>query len=257
MKVTVCQLPDDREKFEKEWGSLSRHVKRQGSDMALLPEMPFYHWFCAGPKFERAIWEDAVNEHRRWMERLDELGATVVLGSRPVDRGGKRLNEGFVWSEKAERGVHFKKYLPNEPGFYEARWYDRGQRPFTPFEAGGWKAGFMICSDLWSMADARAYGRKGVQLLFVPRATGSPNAASRWVAGGRVAAVLAGAYCLSSNRSGRRGEASFGGYGWVIDPEGDVLALTSESKPFTTVSIDRAKAEKAKTTYPRYALKPD
>jgi len=257
LKVTVCQMPDDRAKFEKEWGSLSRHVKRQGSDIVLLNEMPFYHWFCAGSKFESGVWEDAVEEHRQWMKRLDELETPVVLASRPVDRGGKRFNEGIVWSGKDAKGVHFKKYLPNEPGFYEARWYDRGEKPFTPFETSGLKAGFLICSDLWSMPDARAYGKKGVQLILVPRATGSPNAASRWVAGGRVAAVLAGAYCASSNRSGKRGEASFGGHGWVIDPEGEVLALTSKSKPFATVDVDMAKVEKAQTTYPRYALLPD
>ena len=55
MKVTVCQMPDDRNEFEKEWVSLSRHVNRQGSDMVLLNEMPFSHWFCAGPKFESAV----------------------------------------------------------------------------------------------------------------------------------------------------------------------------------------------------------
>jgi len=258
LKVTVCQMPDDRGGFEKEWESLSRHVRRQGSDLVLLPEMPFYHWFCAGPKFQPEVWRDAVEEHGRWGRRLRELGAPVVMASRPVNRGEKRLNEGFVWSgERDVRGVHFKKYLPNEPGFYEARWYHRGDEPFAPFEFAEWKAGFLICSDLWSMSDARAYGKKGVQLLLVPRATGSPDAGSRWVAGGRVAAVLAGAYCASSNRSGRRGEASFGGHGWIIDPEGDVLALTSESKPFATITIEKARAEKAKSTYPRYALRPD
>jgi N-carbamoylputrescine amidase len=258
MKITVCQMPDDPEKFAMEWERLSRHVKRQSSDLVLLPEMPFYHWFCAGPKYDPKVWEEAVRSHSRWMARLDELGAPLVSGSRPVHRGEKRLNEGFVWSEKeGTRGVHFKKYLPNEPGFYEARWYNRGEKPFTPFEVGDWKAGFMICSDIWSMADARVYGKKGVQLLLVPRATGSLTASSRWVAGGRVAAVLAGAYCASSNRSGKRGEATFGGHSWVIDPDGDVLALTSESRPFATVSIDRTRAEKAKTTYPRDSLEPD
>jgi len=258
MRITACQMPDDPAKFAKEWERLSRHVRRQQSDLVLLPEMPFYHWFCAGPKYDPKVWDDAVREHRRWIERLDELGAAVVFGSRPVSRGRKRLNEGFVWSAKeGTKGVHLKRYLPNEPGYYEARWYDRGEKPFAPFEVGDWKAGFMICSDLWSMVNARSYGREGVQLLLVPRATGSPNAGSRWIAGGRVAAVLAGAYCASSNRSGRRGEASFGGHGWIIDPEGDVLALTSESKPFATASMDRARADKAKSTYPRDSLQPD
>jgi len=255
MKVTVCEMPDDPGEFAGEWARLSRHVRRNSSDLVLLPEMPFYYWFCSGPKFDAAVWKEAVREHGKWMGRLRELGAPVVLGSRPVERGGKRLNEGFVWNRKGVRGVHFKRYLPNEPGYYEARWYDNGSRPFTPFEESGWKTGFMICSDLWSMANARSYGKRGVGLIAAPRATGTN--VDKWLAGGKVAAVLAGAYCASSNRSGRRGAATFGGHGWVVGPDGEVLGLTSRSRPFVTVEIDRAKAEKAKATYPRDALKPD
>jgi N-carbamoylputrescine amidase len=106
------------------------------------------------------------------------------------------------------------------------------------------------------MANARSYGQKGVELVAVPRATGD-RSVEKWVAGGKVAAVLAGAYCVSSNRRGKRGEATFGGRGWVIDPDGEVLGLTSRARPFVTVEIDRATANRAKTTYPRDSLGPD
>ena len=45
----------------------------------------------------------------------------------------------------------------------------------------------------------------------------------------------------------------FGGAGWIIEPEeGSVLGVTSRNKPFLTVKIDLAQADKAKRTYPRY-----
>ncbi len=254
MKITVCEMPDDPEEFSGAWERLARHVRRESSDFVLLPEMAFYYWFCAGPKFEAGVWRDAVRAHGEWGRRIAELGTSVVLSSRPVERGGRRLNEGFVWTERdGVRGVHFKNYLPNEPGYYEARWYERGNKPFIPFEASGWKAGFMICSDLWSMANARSYGKKGVQLIAVPRATGA-RSVDKWVAGGRVAAVIAGAYNASSNRTGSRGEATFGGHGWVVGPDGDVMGLTSKAKPFVTVDVKKSDADKAKSTYPRDSL---
>jgi N-carbamoylputrescine amidase len=256
MRITVCEMPDDTTEFERQWGRLSRHVRRESSDVVLLPEMPFFYWVCAAPKFDSEKWAEAVRQHKRWIERLPELGAPAVLGSCPVERGGRRLNEGFVWSNEGVRGVHFKNYLPDEPGYYEASWYARGGKPFTPFEVSGWRAGFMICSDLWSMANARSYGKQGVNLVVVPRATGD-GSIEKWVAGGKVAAVLAGAYCASSNRTGIRGDAHFGGRGWVIDPDGEVLGLTSKTRPFVTVTIDRARASRAKTTYPRDSLEPD
>jgi len=256
MRITVCEMPDDPEEFADRWERLAAHVKKASSDVVLLPEMPFYYWICAGPKFDSKSWDEAVRQHRKWVKRIPELGAPAVMGSRPVEREGRRLNEGFLWTMKGINGVHFKNYLPNEPGYYEARWYSRGGRPFTPFAVQGWKTGFMICSDLWSMANARRYGKLGVGLIAVPRATGDKSV-DKWVAGGRVAAVVAGAYCASSNRSGVRGEAHFGGRGWVIGPDGEVLGLTSKSRPFVTATIDRAKANRAKTTYPRDSLEPD
>ena len=256
MKITITQMPDDREEFERQWVRLGRHTKRNGSDLVLLPEMPFHDWFCAGPKFERETWSNAVGGHREWMERLPELGAPVVLTSRPVDRGKRRLNEGILCKENSgTRGVHFKNYLPNEPGYYEARWYQRGGKPFTPFEVSGWKAGFLICSDLWSMSDARSYGKRGVELIVAPRCTGLN--VDKWLSGGKTAAVVAGAYCASSNRTGRHGVATFGGRGWVVGPDAELLGLTSNNHPFVTVEIERARADGAKLTYPRDALKPD
>ena len=255
MKVTVCELPDDRPAFASEWGRLARHVKRESSDMVLLPEIPFSHWIFAYPKFDAGVWKEAVDEHDRWMGRLSELGADVVLGSRLVGTGGKRFNEGFAWSRSGVTATHRKRYLPDEAGYYEARWYDRGGRKFAQFGVAGWKAGFMICSDLWSMANARSYGREGAGLIAVPRCTGLST--DKWLAGGRVASVVSGAYCVSSNRTGERGDAKFGGLGWIVDPDGKVLAMTSKSEPFVTAEIEESVAAKAKKTYLRDSLGPD
>ena len=257
MRVTVCEMPDDPVQFERQWAKLGAHVRRQSSDLVVLPEMPFFNWVCSAPNFDHERWGRAVNAHRAWKKRLHELGAPAVIGSAPANSGGRRVNEGFVWTRKGGvRGVHLKNYLPLEPGFYEAAWYARGGRPFTPFEVEGWKAGLMLCTDMWSMANARQYGKQGVGLVAVPRAT-PERSVDKWIAGGKVVAVVAGAYCVSSNRGGSQGELRFAGRGWVFGPDGEELGLTSKGKPFVTVTIDRAKARRAKETYPRYSLEPD
>ena len=252
----MCQMNDDRKVFAKEWESLAKHVEKEHSDLVLLPEMPFSTWFCASPKFEARVWNAAVSEHQWWTGRLAELGSKVVLATRPVDKGKRRLNEGFVWTRGRARGVHFKSYLPNEAGYFEASWYDRGERKFTPVRTGGSVLGFMICTDLWSMPHARAYGKEGVHLIAVPRATEKATV-EKWLAGGKTAAVVSGAFCISSNRVGRRGEARFGGCGWVVGPDGQQLGLTSSERPFVTVDVDLKDAERAKRTYPRVSLEPD
>lgn len=47
-------------------------------------------------------------------------------------------------------------------------------------------------------------------------------------------------------------DPNLGGLGWVIDPEGHVLGVTSPKEPFLTVEIDLDLADEAKQTYPRY-----
>jgi len=257
MKVTVCEMNDDRRLFAKDWERLGKHVRTNGSEIVLLPEMPFHRWFCYKPKFNPEVWEEAVSDHERWLGRLHELGAPAVMGSRPVNAGGKRLNQGFVWTASGGlRNVHVKGYLPNDGGYYEASWYQRGNREFEAFGVLGAKAGLMICSDIWAMQHARTYGKGGAHIVAVPHAA-PRGSMDRWLAAGRVVGMLSGAFCLASNRTGRGGGVQFGGMAWVTDPEGRVLAKTSPSRPFATEDIDLRQAENAKATYPRDALLPD
>ncbi|AGL16091.1 nitrilase-related carbon-nitrogen hydrolase [Actinoplanes sp. N902-109] len=105
---------------------------------------------------------------------------------------------------------------------------------------------------MWFLEWARHYARSGIEMLCIPRVT--PRATTRkWLAGGQAAAVCSGAYCLSSNQWQPPGtNVEPGGTGWVISPEGDILATTSEDEPFVTLEIDLDAARAAKSTYPRY-----
>jgi len=254
MKVTVCELVDGTERFRQDWDALVDHVRREASDLVLLPEMPFSPWFAAVRSPDDAVWTAAVRAHEAWLDRLPALAPAVVCGTRPVERSGRRLNEGFLWSQRQGYvPLHHKYYLPDEADFWEASWYGRGDGEFTPGDAGGIRAGLLICTEMWFAERARAYGRQGVQLLLCPRATPG-SSRDKWLAGGRTAAVVSGAWCLSSNRGGvdERG-LSWAGGGWIIEPgEGDVLALTSRQVPFVTLAIDPRRADDAKKTYPRY-----
>jgi predicted amidohydrolase len=254
MKVTICQMKNESEDLSQDWDRLVAHVEEEGSDLVLLPEMPFFPWLAWTRRVDPAVWAASVQAHDAWMARLVELAPAVVLGSRPVIRGDHRFNEGFLWDAGAGyRAVHTKYYLPDEPGFWEASWYERGDREFMPVQSGEVRIGFLICTEIWFAEHARAYGKQGVHLLVCPR--GTPLASTeKWVAGGRTAAVVSGAYCLSSNRGGvdARG-TEWGGTGWIMEPgEGEVLGLTSVGQPFLTMEIDLKVADRAKRTYPRY-----
>ncbi|MDX1468103.1 MAG: carbon-nitrogen hydrolase family protein [Acidimicrobiia bacterium] len=252
MNVTVCQLPDPPEGFEESWESLSAHTRENGSELVLLPEMIFHPWVAWTDEVDSSEWEAAVESHEKWLERLYELDVPIVAGSRPVTTSdGVRHNQAFVWHDGTVQDGHVKYYLPDEPGFWEATWYQPGDGSFEPEPVGDLTAGFMICTDMWFTEHARGYARGGAHFILAPRAT-EASTRDKWLAGGRAAAVMSGAYCLSSNREGESNGVSYAGMGWIIDPDGLVLARTSSETPFATVDIDPEVALKAKETYPRY-----
>ena len=257
MKVTVCEMDDSEGGFAEDWEGLVKHAREAGSELVLLPEMPFHGWLAASPKFDRGAWNEAVAAHQRWMKRLAELAPAAVVGTRPINRKGRRFNEGFAREDGGKvRGVHVKSYLPDEEGYFEASWYHRGNRRFSSFRIQACKVGMMICTDLWSMFHAREYGKKGVHVIAVPIAA-PMQSMERWIAGGKVAAVISGAFCIASNRKGERDGLTFGGSGWIIGPDAKVIGQTSRKEPFVTADIDPKVAEAAKRTYPRDALQPD
>lgn len=253
MRVTVCELSDDREYFAREWARLVVHARTQNSELVLLNEFPFSTWFPETATYDEATWQNALAAHDAWLPRLAELAPAAVLGTRPVVREGKRLNEAFVWTaEGGYQAAHHKAYLPEEPGTYECTWYHRGDPSFGVMQAGAAQVGFTVCTEIWFPEHARACGKQGAHIIAAPRATEN---AEKWLVGGQASAVIAGAFHLSSNRVGRtpRG-TTFTGHGWVIDPDGVVLARTSSRAPFVTVDVDLAYAEAAKATYPRYVV---
>jgi len=255
MKVTVCQIDPHKNELDRCLEKLSDHIVSYESDFLLLPEMSFSPWLAADPTPDPEKWAASVEAHARYIDRLGDFGAKAVMGTRPVmNAEGSRRNEAYLWSSESDRafGVREKYYLPNEDGYWEATWYDRGPKSFEPTDALGMTIGVQICTEMWFFEWARAYGAAGADLLCVPRAT-PHETTQKWLMGGRAAAVSSGAYCLSSNLWRPPGaKTNCGGLAWVIDPEGNILAQTDDANPFATVDVDLEFAKASKSTYPRY-----
>lgn len=254
MKVTVCELSNDWINSRTEQEALVNHLEANRSELLLLPEMPFYSWLAGTGQADPGLWEKAVRSHENWIDRLSDFNVPVIAGTRPVLRNGTPHNEAFIWTRDTGcQGIHEKYYLPDEEGFWEATWYRRGDGSFSLGRVNGMTIGFLICTELWFSKHAWEYGKQGIHLLLCPRATPTASTGT-WVAGGRTAANVSGAYCLSSNFNGvNTPDINFGGTGWIIEPEeGNILGRTSGNVPFITLDIDISAAENAKQTYPRY-----
>ncbi|WP_086929493.1 carbon-nitrogen hydrolase family protein [Agarilytica rhodophyticola] len=257
MKVTVCQI-DPRNHNDnplvKQLDDLAEHIKSEDSDFLLLPEMGFSSWLAADYNVDVTRWNKAVKDHDEHIANLSALGARAVVGTRPVTKeDGNRRNQAYIWDEDQEAfAFHDKYYLPNEEGYWEHRWYQRGPKIFDIARALGMRIGVQICTEMWFMEWSRHYGALRADMICVPRAT-PHGSVHKWLAGGQAVAVCSGAYCLSSNLWCPPGDkVNCGGLAWVVDPEGNILAQTDENNPFATVGIDLEFARESKNTYPRY-----
>lgn len=252
MRVTVCELPHEPTALRAAWAALCEHTSRQSSELVLLPEFASVEPVWESEHFELARWRAAEALCESWLARLPELHATHVVGTRPITMEGRRLNQGYAYS--AADGVlslRSKFFLPNEPGGWEARWFDRGNADFPAYRAGALAFGLNICTELWALESFAAYARCGVQAILTPRATESATTA-KWLSVGVVAAVRSGAFSLSSNRVEPTGAC--GGASWIISPNGEILATTTRDVPFATMDIDLNASIAARASYPRYVF---
>lgn len=252
MRATVCELPHEPGALAAAWAVLCEHTVRYSSELVLLPELAMVDPVWQDDRFDADRWAAALTLGEVWRDRLPELHVARVVGTRPVTTGGRRFNQGFLWSASGDLvPLRRKFFLPDEPGSWEARWFDRGDSDFTEYHADAWSFGLNICTELWAVETYAAYAARGVQVILSPRATAAATTA-KWLSAGVVAAVRSGAFCLSSNRVDPTGAC--GGVGWIIDPYGNVLARTTLDAPFATVDIDLSASAAARSEYPCYVF---
>ena len=230
MKITVCQLHNTGEALERDWNQLRAHARSHESELVLLPEMPFSPWMARSASFSAASWNAAIDAHDRFEARFREFGATSLAGTRPLDFGNGRNNAAFLWdAQHGLRTIHAKSQLENREGSWEPIWYVSSPADFTSVEIATSRSAFLIGAELASMRAVEQYARDGATLILTPRSTPASDL-KQWLDVARKAAERGHVFCASSNRAPD-------GAGWIIDPEGIVIAITDEAQPYATVDV--------------------
>lgn len=174
---------------------------------------------------------------------LADLPAQVVVGLIEAGHAGP-FNAGVALDRGTVVFRHRKVYLPTYGMFDEARWFGRGARLETWSPAPGWRAGLLICEDLWHPALAYVLATRGVDLLVVQAAApgrgvwqggmhGAFASADAWERIVHVTAQLYGIYVALANRVGVEGGVTFAGGSLIAGPDGAVLARADDVAPGT------------------------
>ncbi|QOZ67296.1 carbon-nitrogen hydrolase family protein [Bradyrhizobium arachidis] len=244
-RIATCEFPDRADAAKAAWHCLQDALFAEPVDLLVLPELAGVGSFWASPTFDDIAWREAVTAHAGIADELRRLGARRILGTRAVEADGRRWNETFLW--KPEMGLRRgrpKGWLPEQEGGWEATWFDRGPQRVDSIQDDELCYAELVCTEIMVSGAARRLGQAGVQVIAAPRATGGH---SRWEVATRMAAIAAGAFVVTANRRG----GDLAGGSWIVAPDGDILARTSENSPIIFLDIDLSVADGAKQTYPR------
>ena len=256
--VTACAVewPDGLLVDNAQWRGCADAVRRLAPDILITNEMPFGAWLPKTLPYNPTRAEAWADLHAQSLPALGEL-APAVISSRPVVHRGRLANEAFVLENGVYRILHHKHLFPAEEGWQEDGWFAPEIPGFDTHVIAGLTVGVLLCTELMFPERARALGRQGAHLLGVPRASGRGMA--YWQTAGAMAAIVSGAYVMSSNRVGSAdGESPiFGGGGFAFDPCANALGDTGPDRPALLLSIDPDAADAAKAEYPVYVRERD
>ena len=177
-RLTVCELPDETERRAAAWAELILRLRGAPTDLLVLPEMPFVPWTVFTTRVvDPVVWQQALADHDSMVSRFGELAAEVVVGSRPVEHAGRRLNQGFAWTRATGvQSSRSKAYLPDAPDGWEATWFTRGTLDPSPLTCNGVRVGFQLCTEMLFTELSWNIGRAGAQVIAGP--TGHRRASS-------------------------------------------------------------------------------
>ncbi|WP_025661473.1 carbon-nitrogen hydrolase family protein [Rhizobium sp. IBUN] len=251
VKVCVVEWPDGLVIDSYSWKDLADRLRTLRPDILVTNEMPFGAWLPKALPFDLGRAREWAQLHQDGLDALGAL-AKAVISSRPVLYGETLANEAFV-IENGKYGVlHHKHIFPAEEGWQEDGWFSPCIPGFETKEIAGLRVGVLLCTELMFPDRARALGKQGAHLITVPRASGRDM--TYWRTAGAMAAIVSGAYVVSSNRVGSVDSAPphFGGGGFAFDPTARTVATTTHEASMVVIEIDTLQADAAKHAYPVY-----
>lgn len=227
-------------------------AREAGAELALLPELPLDRWVPARrePADGDAESPDGPR-HDRLATAARKAGIGVVGGAivRETPTGTRR-NRALVYDGSGRLTVHYDKlHVPDEPGFWEAAHYEGGTEPPTVIEGFPLRLGLQICSDLFRPFGCQLLAALGAEAILAPRATPVVSY-ERWRAMICANAVSSAVYVLSTNRPRPEQGVLIGGPSLAVDPEGKVIAESTE--PLCVVTLSSEAVRHARVEYPGY-----
>ncbi|MEO8502725.1 MAG: carbon-nitrogen hydrolase family protein [Acidobacteriota bacterium] len=232
--------------------ALLQEARRQGAELAVLPEIPLNPW---SPATRSASDDDAESvdgrRHRLLAEVARSAGIGVLGGAIVRDpASGERRNQSLVYDAKGSLLARYSKlHLPEEDGFWETSHYGAGTEAPAVIHGFALPFGIQICSDNNRPEGTHLLAAQGAEAVIVPRAT-ERKTWERWRTVFIANALTSCCYVLSVNRPRPEQGVLLGGASIAVAPDGEILVQTLDT--LALVTLERQRVLDSRIDYPGY-----
>ncbi|MFY0312135.1 nitrilase-related carbon-nitrogen hydrolase [Leisingera sp. D0M16] len=261
--MTARTLKIGAAQFASEIGDVDANMDRHldwiargheaGLDLLVLPELSLTGHY--GP--EKLL----TGAMRRSDERLTRLAEKagemrLVVGFMEEGPAAQFYNSAAILQNGRMIHLHRKINLPTYGKLEEGKHYASGRFVETCSLDEDWRAGLLICADVWNPALTHLAFLHGATLLICPVSSGVEAVGADfdnpggWALTMRFNAMMYGAPAIMVNRTGTERDLTFWGGSRIVDPFGRELAVAGTGEELITAELDYDAVRRARHLLP-------
>jgi N-carbamoylputrescine amidase len=249
---------------------LLREAKKQGVQVACLPELFRSYYFCQSENHDyfdlaEPLPGETTKRISAWAKELEMVIVASLFERRTA---GMYHNTTVVFdADGTDLGMYRKMHIPDDPRYYEKFYFTPGDLGFKNFDTKFGRIGVLICWDQWFPEAARLTAMQGASVIFYPTAIGWHPAEkeqygdeqwNKWQTVMRGHAVANNVFIAAPNRIGFEPETDGGGleffgHSFICDTSGRYIEHADEKfEGVLTAMIDPKKVEKQRQYWPYF-----
>ncbi|MEC5322197.1 nitrilase-related carbon-nitrogen hydrolase [Aurantimonas sp. A3-2-R12] len=228
-------------------------ARRAGVDLLVFPELSL-----VGHQGPDSLLEAAMSRHDPRLIRLAEAAGEmrVVVGLIEEGPGAQFYNAAASLYRGGLEYIHRKVNLPTYGQLEEGKHFANGRFVDTYTLDANWRAGLLICADLWNPALTHLAFLHGATLLIAPISSGVEAVGAEfdnpggWKLTAKFYSMMYGAPTILANRCGVEKDLTFWGGSRIVDPFGAELAVADDGERMIMAEIDYDQVRRARRQLP-------
>lgn len=225
----------------------------QGLDLLVFPEVSL-----TGHHGSDRLLTAAMKRSDKRLKRLAEAAAdmAIVVGFIEEGPAAQFYNSSLMLRGGRAIHLHRKVNLPTYGKLEEGKHYAAGRFVETCELSEDWRAGLLICADLWNPALTHLAFLHGATLLIAPGSSGIEAVGfefdnpSSWALAMRFYSMMYGAPSIMVNRTGTERDLTFWGGSRIVDAFGNEIAVAGQGEEMITAELDFEKVRLARQRLP-------